>query len=166
VISFGATCERIDTASHRDHIADAFIEYAKGRCDALVVFLIRNGNAVGWCGWVAPPCKLAQPIAELSLPLGGASSLQSAHDSGQTFVGAPPAAARPIEQALWKALSASPEPLVVVVVPVLVKQRPVNLIYAHLLGGAPTVTLTSELGELAARAQTSYLRLIRQTRGS
>src|SRR5262249_18637716 len=40
-LSYGAACERIDTATHREHIAEAFVEYAKGRCDALVVFLIR-----------------------------------------------------------------------------------------------------------------------------
>jgi hypothetical protein len=166
VVSYGAACERIDTASHREQISDAFIEYAKGRCDAIVVFLIRDGNALGWRGWVAPPNVLKTPIEELSLPLGGASSLQSAHDSGQPFIGVPPSAARPIEQQLWRALSALPEPLGVLVVPVLVKQRPVNLVYAHILGGAPSVTLATELGDLASRAQTSYLRLIRQARGS
>ena len=50
--------------------------------------------------------------------------------------------------------------------PILVKQRAVNLIYAHTLGGTPPTTLVTELQDLAARAQTSYLRLIRQTRGS
>jgi hypothetical protein len=34
------------------------------------------------------------------------------------------------------------------------------------LGGPPPATLVNELQDLAARAQTSYLRLIRQTRGS
>jgi hypothetical protein len=34
------------------------------------------------------------------------------------------------------------------------------------VSSAPPVQLVSELGELATRAQTSYLRLIRQARGS
>jgi hypothetical protein len=166
VVSYGAACERIDTATHRENISDAFVEYAKGRCDALVVFLIRDGNALGWRGYVAPPGTPATPFEELSLPLGGASSLQSAHDSGQPFVGPPPSTARPVEHQLWRALNASPEPVAVVVIPVAVKQRPVNLIYAHTLGGAPSVTFVNELSDLAKRAQTSYLRLIRQARGS
>src|SRR5882724_1237205 len=82
-IGYGAACERIDTATNRDHIADTFVSYAQGRYDALVVFLIRDGNALGWRAWVAPPAQLRKPIEELSLPLGGASSLQSAHDAGQ-----------------------------------------------------------------------------------
>jgi hypothetical protein len=52
------------------------------------------------------------------------------------------------------------------VVPILVKQRAVNLLYAHTLGGTPPQSLISELGDLANRAQTSYLRLIRHARGS
>ena len=165
VLAYGAACERIDTATDRDQIADAFIDYAKGRCDALVVFLIRDGNAMGWRGYVsgAGPAK---PLEELSLPLGGASSLQSAHDAGQVFVGAAPAAARPVETQLWQALGATPEPVEVVVVPVMVKQRAVNLVYAHVLGSAPSKVLVTELGDLAQRAQTSYTRLIRQARGS
>ncbi|HET7504514.1 MAG TPA: hypothetical protein VFK02_26010 [Kofleriaceae bacterium] len=165
-IGYGAACERIDTAANRDQIADTFIAYAQGRCDALVVFLIRDGNALGWRSWVAPPAELKRPIEELSLPLGGASSLQSAHDAGQPFVGSPPSAARPVEKQLWAALAIQPEPFAVLVVPVLVKQRAVNLVYAHITSSAPPSQLVTELIDLALRAQTSYLRLIRQARGS
>ncbi len=165
VLQFGAACERIDNAADRDQIADAFVDFAKGRCDALVLFLIRDGNALGWRTWIAPPATLPRPIEELSLPLGGASSLQAAHDAGQAFVGAPPSTARPVETALWKALATAPEPTSVIVVPVLVKARAVNLIYVHSLAGPPPSSLVTELTDLAARAQTSYMRLIRQARG-
>jgi hypothetical protein len=165
-IGFAGACERIDTATNRDQIAETFTSYAQGRCDALVVFLIRDGNALGWRAWVAPPAALRKPIEELSLPLGGASSLQSAHDAGQPFVGTPPSAARPVEKQLWAALGTQPEPFAVLVMPVLVKQRAVNLLYAHLVGTPPPNQLVTELGELAGRAQASYLRLIRQARGS
>jgi hypothetical protein len=163
-IGYGAACERIDTASNRDQIADTFVAYAQGRCDALVVFLIRDGNALGWRSWV--PGELKKPIEELSLPLGGASSLQSAHDAGQPFVGTPPSAARPIEKQLWAALAIQPEPFAVLVVPVLVKQRAVNLVYAHIASSPPPAQLVAELGDLALRAQAAYLRLIRQARGA
>ena len=165
-LAYGAACERIDTANNRDQIADTFIEYAKGRCDALVVLLIRDGNALGWRAYVAPPTRPARPIEELSLPLGGASALQSAHDACQTYLGPPPSPAKPVESTLWTALGADPTPIELLVVPVLVKQRTVNLIYAHTLGGSPPRALVTELEDLAGRAQTSYLRLIRQTRGS
>jgi hypothetical protein len=165
-IGYGAACERIDTAANRDQIADTFVAYAQGRCDALVVFLIRDGNALGWRSWVVSPGEVHKPIEELSLPLGGASSLQSAHDTGHPFVGAPPSTARPVEKQLWMALGTQPEPVAVLVVPVLVKQRAVNLIYAHITNSPPPLQLVSELNDLATRAQASYLRLIRQARGS
>lgn len=166
-LAYGAACEKIDTATGREQIADAFVEYAKGRCDALVVLLIRDGNALGWRGYVAPPNKPPRPIEELSLPLGGSSALQASHDAAQLFLGVPPSPAKPVETTLWRALGVSdPTPVEVLVIPVLVKQRPVNLIYAHTLGGTPPQALVNELSDLASRAQSSYLRLIRQTRGS
>lgn len=165
-ITYGAACERIDTAKDRNAIGETFVEYGKGRCDAIVVFLIRDGNALGWRAYASPPARLDKPIEQLSLPLGGASALQSAHDAGQTFLGAPPSAAHPVETQLWTALNVAPEPVAVLVVPVLVKQRAVNLVYAHTLGGEPPRQLVRELEDLATRAQASYLRLIRQARGS
>jgi len=165
-ITYGAACERIDTATHREHIADAMIDYAKGRCDALVMFLIRDGNALGWRGYVAPPARLRTQIEDLSLPLGGASSLQSAHDAGEPFLGEPPSAAKPVEAQLWSALGVSPEPVTVLVVPIMVKQRAVNLIYVHAVGGPPPAALVTELTDLAQRISASYLRLIKQARGS
>ena len=164
-ISYGAACERIDTASHRERIVDALVEYAKGRFDVLVVFLIRDGNALGWRGWIAPPAQPRQGVEELSLPLGGASALQSAVDTQKVFLGPPPSAARPVETQLWQALGTA-DPSDVLVVPVLVKLRVVNVIYAHLASGRPPPALVEELTDLAGRAQTSYLRLIRQARGS
>jgi len=165
-LTYGAACERLDTASHRDQIADVLVEYAIGRYDALVVFLIREGNATGWRGYVAPPVRPSEPIERISLPLGGASALQAAHDTGVPFVGRPPAAAKPIETQLWALLGADPPPTDVIVVPITVKQRAVNLVYAHCVAGAPATHLVNELTDLANRAQSSYLRLIRQTRGS
>ncbi len=165
-ITYGAACERIDIAENRDQLADALCDYAKGRVDALLVFLIRDGNALGWRGYLSHPDALKTPIEELSLPLGGASSLQSAHDAGEPYIGAPPAEAKPVETKLWAALGASPEPVEVAVVPIMVKQRAVNLIYAHVLGGPPPAQLGAELTDLANRCATTYLRLIRQSRGS
>ena len=165
-LGYGAACERIDTAAHREQIADTMVEYAKGRCDALLLFLVRDGNALGWRGWVAPPARPRTPIEELSLPLGGASAFQSAHDTGARFIGEPPSPAKPVETQLWSALDITPEPTSVMVVPILVKQRAVNLVYAHTIGGSPPQAFITELQDLATRAQSSYLRLIRQTRGS
>ena len=166
ILSFAEACERLEDARDREQIADAFVDYARGRCDALLLLLVRDGNALGWRGYVAPPARPREPLDELSLPLGGASALQEAHDEAAPFVGPPPSPAKPVEIQLWTALGAEPAPVEVVVVPILVKQRPVNLVYAHTLGGSPPQTLVEELCALAARAQGTYARLIRQTRST
>ncbi|MCX5748149.1 MAG: hypothetical protein NT062_37295 [Proteobacteria bacterium] len=163
--TYAAACEQIDRAQQRDHIGDAFVAYARGRCDALAVLIVRDGNALGWRAWLAPPTTPHLAIEELSLPLGGASSLQSAHDAGQVFAGEPPSTARPIERQLWAALGTLPEPTAVAVIPVLVKSRVVNLVYAHALVGPMPRAVVDELVELAQRAATAYLRLIRVARG-
>lgn len=165
-LTFGAACQQIDAATHRDQIAETLVEFGKGRCDALISFLIRDGNALGWRGWVAPPARPKVPIEELSLPLGGVSALQSAHDTGDLFHGPPPSEGRPVETQLWTSLGVNPEPLSVVVVPILVRQRPVNLVYAHCLTGPPPDAMVTELMGLADRIQTTYLRLIKQARGT
>lgn len=165
-ITYGAACERIDTATHREQIADALAEYAKGRVDVLLLFIVRDGNALGWRGYLAPPASAHLPIDEISLPLGGASSLQSAHDTGETFLGPPPSAAKPVESQLWSTLGITIEPVECLVVPVMVKQRAVNLIYIHQIGSSPSPQLITELSDLAARVQASYMRLIKQARGS
>lgn len=165
-ITYGAACERIDTATHREQIAEALTEYAKGRVDVLMLFIVRDGNALGWRGYLAPPLAPHLPIDEISLPLGGASSLQSAHDTGETFLGPPPSAAKPVESQLWSTLGITVEPVECLVVPVMVKQRAVNLIYVHQIGASPSPQLITELSDLAARVQASYMRLIKQARGS
>ena len=165
-ITYGAACERIDTATHREQIAEALVEYAQGRVDALVLFIIRDGNALGWRGYVASPAVPKYPFEELSLPLGGASALQTAHDTGETFLGPPPSEAKPVEAKLWSALGLTMDPIETLVVPVMVKNRAVNLIYVHLLGATPPPQLITELSDLSARVQASYLRLIKQARGS
>ncbi len=118
------------------------------------------------CSADAPPTRPKVAFEDLSLPLGGASALQAAHDTNVPFVGPPPSPAKPVEIRLWDALGAEPPPVEVVVVPILVKNRAVNLVYAHTLGGAPPLSFVTELQDMAARAQASYTRLIRQTRGS
>jgi len=127
------------------------------------VFLVRDGNALGWRAYTT--AALTRPIADLSLPIGGASSLQTAADDLRPFRGRSPSPGHPTETLLWASLGVEPADDLFVA-PLGVKKRPVNLIYAHPLhrrgfGGAST----DELSELAVRASTAYVRLIKQTKG-
>jgi hypothetical protein len=163
-LPYRTACDRIDLATHRDQIAAVLIEFAAGRFEVLLAFLVRDANALGWRGRIDTARGLSGPLESLSLPLGGASVLQVAHDTLRPFRGPPPAAGRPIEQTLWSAIGADP-PREMLVTPIIVKQRVVNLIYAHPPAGEPLPdTAGDELCELAVRASTAYVRLIRQSK--
>lgn len=165
LLPYRGACDRIDQASHRDQIAAVLCDFAVGRFEALVAFLVRDANALGWRGRVATARGLTAPLESLALPLGGASALQAAHDSLRPFRGPPPSAAHPIEQTLWAAIGAEPPPVEVLVTPIIVKQRVVNLVYAHAPHGERLPdTASDELSELAVRASTAYVRLIRQSK--
>jgi hypothetical protein len=153
---------RIDAARHRDEIAAALLSYADGRFPALVMFLVRDGNALGWRAYTEAP--LPHPVTELSLPIGGTSALQCANDDLRPFRGKPPAAAAPTERALWQFLGVEP-PAEVLVAPVAVRQRAVNLVYAHPRGDRFDGTTPDELCELVVRTSEAYVRLIRQAKG-
>ena len=151
-------------AESRDAIATAFTEYAVGRFDACVVFLLRDANAIGWRAHTLASTAARDDIEALSLPLGGASGLQAAHDSRAPYRGAPPTAGRPIETRLWQALGVSRAPRELLVVPVLVKARVVNLVYAHNEGGRLDDAHVEELTRLAGPASDAYVPLIQATR--
>jgi len=161
-LPFAGACDRIDAAKHRDEIATTLLEFADGRFPALVLFLVRDGNALGWRAATDRP--LTRPINELSLPIGGTSSLQCASDDLRLFRGRPPAAAHPTETALWSFLGVLPA-AEVAVAPVAVRQRAVNLVYAHPRGDRFEGAVVDELNELAVRASEAYVRLIRQAKG-
>ena len=155
--------DAIDNATQRDAIAQAFIDYAAGRFEVLALFILRDGNAIGWRVHMAgrsPP-----GLDKISLPLGGSSVLQAATDSGQPYRGASPSAGRPVEKRLWDLLNLPAEPEEMLVTPIVVRQRVINLVYAHAPGGAPVPPhLADELWELAQRAGDAYLRLVQAAR--
>jgi hypothetical protein len=165
LLSFEDACVAIDQAMHRDGIGDVLIDYVRGRFAAAVVFLLRDGNALGWRLHSTDPERIDEPIDELSLPLGGTSVLQAAHDSRQLYRGVSPSAGRPVERELWSVLRVTGEPDDMVVVPVVVKERVVNLLYAHGGVGMDDGELR-KLEELGRRAGTAYLRLIQATKSA
>lgn len=155
--------DRLDHATQRDQIGDVFCDFAVGRFAAVVVLLVRDGNALGWHGRLTGGTALT-PIDQISLPLGPASVFQIAHDGMRLFHGPVPSPVHPIENKLWEALG-TPPPLDVLVAPVLVKQRCVNLVYAHAPGGAMIAdTDAAELAELAVKASEAYVRLIKRSK--
>ena len=163
-VAWAFAVDRLDHTTQRDQIAEVFVDFAVGRFDALVVFLVRDGNALGWGGKLAGGGRPLTPFDQISLPLGPASAFQVAHDGMRLYHGPAPASVHPVENRLWEALG-TPPPLDLIVAPILVKQRVVNLVYAHAPGGAIiNVSDAAELAELAVRASDAYVRLIKKSK--
>jgi hypothetical protein len=162
-LAWGYACDRLDHVTQRDQIADVLCDFAVGRFGALVALLVRDGNALGWHGRVASGRPLV-PVDQISLPLGPSSAFQIAYDGMRVFHGPAPSSAHPIENRLWEGLG-TPPPLDLIVAPILVKQRVVNLVYAHALGGGKLHDEdAAELAELALRASDAYVRLIKKAK--
>ena len=162
MITFGEAGERLSDAIHRDQIASALLDYAVGRAAALVIFLVRDGNALGWRGTTLQPTAAA--ITDLSVTLGAASTFHAAAEAGSAHRGPPLAPEHPVESRLWAAL-ALPAPSEVIVAPIVVRHRAVNLVYAHPLpGGGFPDQVARELTALCNRASDAYVRLIQRSK--
>ena len=151
----------IRQARHRDAIADVLAKYAAGRFGVMALFLLRDNNALGWRLHHENPAYADYDIEALSLPLGASSVLQAAHDSGKPYRGGPISPGMPTERKLWTALGIETDPNEMLVVPVQVKLRVVNLIYAHGPGGGPlSDARVAELTRLCEVAGAAYANLI------
>jgi Type II secretion system (T2SS), protein E, N-terminal domain len=156
----------IAAAQHRNQIADDLIEMTQGRVGAAALLMVRGSNAIGWRGLGAHGRALVgASIETLAVPLGGSSVLQIAFDTQRAYHGPSPAAGRPVERQVWLALGAIEPPADMLVVPILVARRVVNLLYAHGPGGRSIAEPHArELIEVCHAAGTAYVRLIQASR--
>lgn len=144
----------MDGATSRERVGDALIGFAASRFAAAVVFIVRGGEAGPWRVHGAAG---ALPALSLSTP----SVLQVAYDGGVPHRGPAPDVHAVVERVLWEALGVAREPREMLVAPVLVGRRVVQLVYAHAVDGeAVDETAAGQLADLAARAGRAYARML------
>jgi hypothetical protein len=118
--------------------------------------------ALGWRGYAPDVDESA--IESIAMPLGPPSMLTSAYEGKTSFRGPPPEVGMPIQKKLWNLLRCEP-PAEVLVTPVLVGNRVVNILYAH---GKTKESLgdsaLEDAARVAAAAATAYAKLIRKTK--
>ena len=116
-------------------------------------------NAIGWRA-LAP--GLGQDaLARLNIPLGGSSVFQAVHDSGKPYRGRVLSPGHPVEKELWSHFAIEHEPSDLHVVPILLNESIVNLLYVHgFVGHATPEHQHQHLCQLASRAGHTYRRLI------
>lgn len=163
--SFEDALSVIEASQHRNQIGDALIDYATGRFAAAALFMLRDANAIGWRVWSSRGNIMHDVLERVALPLGGASALQMAHDAGEAYRGGSPSVGRPVERRLWDALGGG-EPTEMLVVPVVVKHRVVNLFYGHATEEFPLRdVVVRDVTALTEAAAAAYIRLIQETKG-
>jgi hypothetical protein len=160
-----STVEAVDAiavATNRDQVAQAIVNYLRSTCGVGLVLIVQHEVAMGWKGF-APGVGAAE-IEGLAIPLAAPSALQIAHKQQSTFRGPPPKDGVAIDRQLLERLRSS-SPQEVIVSPIIIRDRVVNLVYGHAENGGPLPDrLTVGLGTLTRAAAAAYVRLIQEAK--
>lgn len=150
----------IAAAEDPDVVVQALLAFLRHRFAAGVVFVCKDNLALAQVGFgdgLAP-----EVFASIVVPLSQPSVLRAVHDRGSGFVGAPQASGV-VQDRFFKLFGGVPA--TVVVVPVVINKRVVNLLYGHGPRGASVEDAASELGTLAEAAEEAFVRIIRESKG-
>ena len=159
-LSLEVASHRLTLAHHREELADVVMDFMRGYFGCGIIFLVRDGQARAWRGF-APGVREAA-IETIAFPLAIPSCFQLAHDRHTSFRGLAPAEGGRLQRQIWKYLRCE-EPSEIVVVPVQVKSRALNLVYAHAADGGPLPDgPVTDLQALCAALSSAYVRMIQK----
>jgi hypothetical protein len=151
---------RLTLARHREQLADVVVDFMRGYFGCGMFFLVRDGQARVWRGF-APGIQEAA-IETIAFPVSMPSCFQLAHDRRTPFRGPAPAEGSKLQRQIWKYLHCE-EPSDIAVVPVQVKNRVLNLVYAHPADGGPLPDGPfTDLQALCAAVSSTYVRMIQK----
>jgi hypothetical protein len=152
---------RLSVAEHREQIADIVIDFMLPRFACGLIFLLRGPSAHVWRGFA--PGVDARAIETIAFPTSLPSMFRTAKERAMTFRGAPLADGSHLHAQIWKYLRC-PAPSDVVVIPIAIGQRIVNLVYAHASSGAMLDANVRELQALCTTMGSSFIRLIQRAK--
>ena len=159
-LSLEVAIPRLTLARHREELADVVMDFMRGYFGCGIIFLVRDGQARAWRGF-APGVREAA-IETIAFPLAIPSCFQLAHDRHTSLRGPAPAEGRRLQRQIWKYLQCG-EPSEILVVPVQVKNRALNLVYAHAADGGPLPDgPVTDLQALCAALSSAYVRMIQK----
>jgi hypothetical protein len=158
ILDCDAAISAMASAPHRDAVGDAAIAFLRGAYAVAAVLVVRDNLALGHRGFGGSltPGTVESMVVPLHVP----SMLRTAHDSGRPFLGPPPTDAGTVQERLLRLLGSPRE---VVVVPVVLRDRPVCLVFAAEPKGDADDAL-AELQAVVAAMEEAYLRLIRDAK--
>jgi type II secretion system (T2SS) protein E len=147
---------RIDTASTRDEIVEAFVAFCHRYFRRVLFFIVREPWVLGWSG--AGEGIDRHLVSSIRVPLDQPSVFQTVTRDRSVFVGR--FGAEDENQRFLSAIGKRPQTNAALF-PIVVKGRTVNLIYGD---SGPAGNVKANLGELmvlATKVSRAYLRLIR-----
>ena len=154
----------LDAAQRRDQVGRAVVRYLERVFGCGVLLIVKQELALGWLG--ASPGMHNNAVESLMVPLGVPSMFQAVVESKKTYRGVPPVDGEVVHARFWRALQAPP-PREVMVVPVALQSRLVNLVYTHAgPGNALPVMAEEDIAHLVLGVVGSYQRLIRSRQTS
>jgi len=161
-VSLEDVIHRLSVAENRDQVADIVIDFMLPRFGCGLVFLIRGATAHVWRGFA--PGVEARAIETIAFPLTMPSVFRTAKERAAPFRGAPTSEGVYLHKQIWKYLHSEP-PADVVVIPVVIGQRVISMVYAHAgdAGKMPNDDV-QELQAVCAAATSAFVRMIQRAR--
>ena len=162
VIDLSEASRMLEMATSKEQVGQILEDWLRSSFGCGLVLVIKNEMAMGWKGYFPDAEDLIEAVA---VPLGKPSMFSAPYQSRTPFQGEPPEEGAKANQLFWKLIRCAP-PSEVLVCPVVMGNRAVNLLYAHAEGGGrlPDNAL-EEAGTAAGNAAQAYARLIRKEQG-
>jgi hypothetical protein len=151
----------IEMATSKEQVGRVLADWLRSTFGCGMVLIVKNEMAIGWKGFFPDAEDLIEAV---SVPLGKPSIFSKTYETQRPFFGSPTEDGAKTNQLFWKLLRCAP-PYEVLVCPVVLARRTVNLIYAHPDGDnfiSDTNFRQAQL--LASNASDAYMRFIKKDR--
>jgi hypothetical protein len=159
VMSLSEAASLLDAAHSRDAIGEVLVQFATNRLDGALVLLVRENMAVGWKGGGVGIDRTL--VDFVMLPLTVPSVFQDAVQQRKTIGGPFPEST--LRTQFCTALR-RPVPASILVIPIVLRQQVVNLIYADRLSETDALEVGAPLVEFAGLVSSAYERVLRESR--
>lgn len=153
--------QALKSSTSSDQVGNILATWLQSTYGVGLVLLVKDilGMAIGWRGWAEGVDQAT--IESISVPLGPPSMFTTVYEGKVAFLGPPPEEGMAIQRKVFRALG-SEDPLEAIVIPVMLGERMVNILYAHATGGTIADGALEDAARVAREATTAYARLVRR----
>jgi hypothetical protein len=151
----------LESAASRDEIGGVLEDWLRSTFGCGLVFIVKGDMAIGWRGFFPDADDLVEALA---VPLNKPTMLSLAFQARAPFRGPPPPEGGKVQERLWRLLRCA-APAEVIVCPIVLGKRVVNLVYAHMDDGSALPDgAVDDATALSLDAAAAYARLIDRDR--